>query len=128
MKSRIFGPEPVITLYILNALIAFLVTIPAFGLSHKTTGWVLTLVCGSIALTVAIVTRPWVVSALTGAVATILTGAASFGLLPVTQQQSGALVMLVSAVLGLVLRANVSPAAGSAAKPAIKVEDPQVSG
>jgi hypothetical protein len=38
----------------------------------------------------------------------VLTGLAAFGL-PFTEQQTGAFVMVVSAVLGLVLRANVSP-------------------
>lgn len=107
-ETKIFGHEPAVILYVVNALVAFLVTIPAVGLTEESAGWVMTIANGVVALAVAVLTRPWVVSALTGAVATILTGLASFGL-PLTEQQSATFVMLLSAVLGLVLRANVSP-------------------
>lgn len=109
MQVRIFGYEPAVWLYVINALVAFLVTIPAVGLTAETSGYVMTIANGAVALMVAFLTRPWVVSALTGALSTILTGLASFGL-PLTEQQTGAFVVLTSAVLGLVLRANVSPA------------------
>ena len=110
MQVRIFGHEPAVWLYVINAIVAFLVTIPAVGLTAETSGYVMTIASGVVALVSAILTRPWVVSALTGALATILAGLASFGL-PLTEQQSGAFVFLVSAVLGLLLRSNVSPAA-----------------
>ncbi|MCA2187681.1 hypothetical protein [Nonomuraea cavernae] len=71
---------------------------------------------GVIALLVAVLTRPFVVSALTGALSTALTGMASFGL-PLTEVQTGAFVMLVSAVLGLVLRSNVSPGPATSSYP-----------
>jgi hypothetical protein len=107
----LFGQEPTVLLYVANALVAFLVTIPQFGLTEVSAGYVMTIVSGLVALAVAVLTRPWVVSALTGALSTILAGLASFGL-PLTEQQSATFVILVSAVLGLVLRANVSPSAG----------------
>ncbi|GGK91160.1 hypothetical protein Ppa06_58430 [Planomonospora parontospora subsp. parontospora] len=110
-RSLIFGTEPAVILYVINAVVAFFVTIPAVGLTEESAGWVMTIANGAIALLVAINTRPWVVSALTGALSTILTGLASFSL-PFTEAQSGAFVVLVSAVLGLVLRGQVTPAAG----------------
>jgi len=109
MQVKIFGREPAVWLYVINAIVAFLATIPAVGLTEESAGWVMTIASGVVALLVALLTRPFVVSALTGALSTILTGMASFGL-PMTEQQTGAFVIMVSAVLGLVLRSNVSPA------------------
>jgi hypothetical protein len=108
MQIKLFGREPAVILYVINALVAFLATIPAIGLTAESSGWVMTIANGVVALLVAVLTRPFVVSALTGALSTVLTGLAAFGL-PFTEQQTGAFVMVVSAVLGLVLRANVSP-------------------
>ncbi|GAA3172379.1 hypothetical protein [Nonomuraea roseoviolacea] len=116
MQVKIFGQEPAVILYVINAAVAFLVTIPAVGLTEESAGWVMTIASGVVALVVAVLTRPWVVSALTGALSTILAGLASFGL-PLTEQQSGAFVLLVSAVLGLLLRANVSPAPSTSSYP-----------
>ncbi|MEV4287336.1 hypothetical protein AB0K40_17670 [Nonomuraea bangladeshensis] len=108
MQVKLFGREPAVWLYVINAVVAFLVTIPAVGLTSEAAGWVMTIANGVVALLVAALTRPFVVSALTGALSTILTGLASFGL-PLTEQGTAAFVVLVSAVLGLTLRANVSP-------------------
>ncbi|MET8866548.1 hypothetical protein ABZW11_26720 [Nonomuraea sp. NPDC004580] len=116
MQVKIFGREPAVILYVVNAIVAFLATIPAVGLTAESAGWVMTIASGVVALLVAMLTRPFVVSALTGALSTILTGLASFGL-PMTEQQTGAFVMVVSAVLGLVLRSNVSPAASTDSYP-----------
>lgn len=108
MKAKIFGYEPAVILYVVNAIVAFLVTIPAVGLTDQSAGWTMTIVNGVLALVVAAMTRPFVVSALTGGLSTILTGLAAFGL-PFTAQQSATFVIVVSAVLGLVLRGQVEP-------------------
>lgn len=108
MQIKIFGREPAVILYVINAIVAFLATLPAVGLTEESAGWVMTIANGVIALLVALLTRPFIVSVLTGALSTILTGLASFGL-PFSEQQTGAFVFLVSAVLGLLLRSNVSP-------------------
>lgn len=113
MKVTIFGREPAIILYVVNAVVAFLATIPAIGLTEESSAWVMTIASGVVALVVAFATRPFVVSLLTGAVQTILTGLAAFGL-PLTEQMTGAFVILLSGVLGLVLRSNVTPAADPA--------------
>ena len=116
MQVKLFGREPAVWLYVINAVVAFLITIPAVGLTEESAGWVMTIATGVVALLVALLTRPFVVSALTGALTTIFAGLASFGL-PLTEQQTGAFVFLVSAVLGLLLRSNVSPAAATSSYP-----------
>jgi hypothetical protein len=109
MQVRLFGREPAAVLYAVNAVIAFVVTLPSVGLSEEAAGWLMTVASGVIALIVAVLTRPFVVSALTGALQTVLAGLASFGL-PITPQMTATFIVLVSAVLALALRANVSPA------------------
>lgn len=105
---KILGREPAAILYALQAILAALVAFGVFGLTEESAAWVLTIGNGVMALIVAVVTRPFVVSALTGAVQTILTGLISFGL-PLTTEEMGALITALSVVLALVLRPNVSP-------------------
>ncbi|MCF6467415.1 hypothetical protein FAF44_03165 [Nonomuraea sp. MG754425] len=113
-KRSVFGQEPATIMYVLNALLAFLVTIPALGLGETAAGWISTIGSGALALIVAWQTRPWVISALTGAVSTILTGVSHFWLM-LTPAQTAAFILLLSAVLGLVLRGQVSPKTGPVA-------------
>ncbi|MGR6921122.1 hypothetical protein ACU635_43360 [[Actinomadura] parvosata] len=113
-KPTILGQEPAAIAYILNALLAFLVTIPQLGLTEEAAGYMSTIGSGVLALIVAWQTRPWVISALTGAVSTILTGVSHFWLV-LTPAQTAAFVLFLSAVLGLVLRGQVSPKAGPVA-------------
>lgn len=105
---KILGREPAAILYALQAVLAVLVAFGVFGLTEESAGWVMTIGTGVMALIVAVVTRPFVVSALTGAVQTLLTGFIAFGL-PWTEAQSGAVVAALAIVLGLILRPNVSP-------------------
>lgn len=107
--NKIFGREPAAILYGLQALLAVAVAFGLFGLTEDSAAWVMTIANGVMALIVAVVTRPVVVSALTGAVQTILTGAIAFGL-PLTEAQMGTVIAALSVVLGLILRPNVSPA------------------
>ncbi|MCW2901487.1 MAG: hypothetical protein JWO67_3752 [Streptosporangiaceae bacterium] len=58
----------------------------------------------------AIKARPFAVAALTGALMTAVTAAAAFGFHP-TAQVTAAVLAVVSAVLPLVLRANLTPLA-----------------
>ncbi|MEV0151578.1 MULTISPECIES: hypothetical protein [unclassified Nonomuraea] len=105
---KIFGREPAAILYALQAVLAVLVAFGVFGLTDESAAWVLTIGNGVMALIVAVVTRPFVVSALTGAVQTILTAAIAFGL-PVTEAQMGSIIAALSIILGLTLRPNVAP-------------------
>ncbi|MEU4224260.1 hypothetical protein AB0F17_08205 [Nonomuraea sp. NPDC026600] len=113
---KIFGREPAVILHALQAVLAFLVTLPALnqlGLTEEVSGWVMTLAAGAVALLVAIATRPLVVSALTGAVQTILTGFVAFGL-PLSEQSSGALIAALNVVLMLLMPLGLTPAADPA--------------
>lgn len=109
---KIFGREPAVILHALQAVLAFLVTLPALnqlGLTEEVSGWVMTIAAGAVALLVAIATRPIVVSALTGAVQTLLTGFVAFGL-PLSEQSSGALIAALNVVLMLLMPLGLTPA------------------
>lgn len=109
---KIFGREPAVILHALQAVLAFLVTLPALnqlGLTEEVSGWVLTLAAGAVALLVAMATRPVVVSALTGAVQTLLTGFVAFGL-PLSEQSSGALIAALNVLLMLLMPLGLTPA------------------
>ncbi|MFG1683480.1 hypothetical protein ACGFNP_25150 [Nonomuraea sp. NPDC049269] len=113
---KIFGREPAVILHALQAVLAFLVTLPALnqlGLTEEVSGWVMTLAAGAVALLVAMATRPLVVSALTGAVQTLLTGFVAFGL-PLSEQSSGALIAALNVVLMLLMPLGLTPAADPA--------------
>jgi hypothetical protein len=109
---KIFGREPAVILHALQAVLAFLVTLPALnqlGLTEEVSGWVMTLAAGAVALLVAMATRPLVVSALTGAVQTLLTGFVAFGL-PLSEQSSGALIAALNVLLMLLMPLGLTPA------------------
>jgi hypothetical protein len=109
---RIFGREPAAWLHALQAVLAFATTLPlvqSWGLTEETAGYVMTIAAGAVAFLVAVATRPVVVSALTGAVQTILTGVVAFGL-PLSQVSAGALVGALNVLLLLLLPQNLTPA------------------
>ncbi|HEY9440502.1 MAG TPA: hypothetical protein VIS29_18055 [Streptomyces sp.] len=105
---KIFGYEPAILVYSINSLVAVAV---AYGLdlSQTQVAAISTIATAVLAGVVAVMTRPFVVSALTGAVGTVLTAMAGFGL-DLSEHQIAATVTGLGVVLGLVLRANVTPA------------------
>ncbi|MFI6510151.1 hypothetical protein ACIBCT_21305 [Streptosporangium sp. NPDC050855] len=110
---KIFGREPVVWLGAIAAVLAVIVTIPDVGLTAEAAGWIMTIVSGVFAAAEAIMTRPFVVTALTGAVRTVITGFVFFGL-PLTEETSGAIVAALNMVLMLVLANSVTPAADPA--------------
>lgn len=105
---KIFGYEPAVYLYALNAGVALLV---AYGLpmSHTQVAAVTTIATAILTIVTALMTRPVNVSALTAAVGTGLAAAAAFGL-HLSADQVGTAVAALSIVLALILRANVTPA------------------
>jgi hypothetical protein len=105
---KIFGYEPAVWLYALNAGVALLV---AYGLpmSHGQVAAVTTIATAVLTVVTALMTRPIDVSALTAAVGTGLAAAAAFGL-HLSADMVGTTVAALSIVLALVLRQNVSPA------------------
>lgn len=105
---RIFGYEPAVLVYAVNAGVALLVS---FGLhlSHDQVAAITTIATAVLTIATAVITRPIVVSTVTAAVGSLLTAAAAFGL-HLTSDQIGATVTALSIVLALLLRQNVSPA------------------
>ena len=105
---KIFGYEPAVILYAVNAAVALLV---AFGLnmSHDQVAAVTTIATAVLSIAAAALTRPVTVSGVTAGVASLLTAAAAFGL-HLSGDQVGTVVTALSIGLALLLRQNVSPA------------------
>lgn len=107
--------EPAVIMYGINALIALLV---AYGV-HLTTDQTAAITVSAtavLAIVAAMMTRPIVVSTITGAVGSLLAAVAAFGL-HLTADQIGATVTALSIVLALLLRQNVSPAPIASGRP-----------
>jgi hypothetical protein len=104
---KIFGYEPAVILYAINAAVALLV---AYGLdlTQDQVSAVSVIATAGLAIATAALTRPMVVSTITGAVGTALAAVAAFGL-ELSAEQIGATVTALSIVLALLLRSNVSP-------------------
>ena len=119
---KLFGYEPAVWLYSINAGVALLVSY-GFPLNSGQVAAISTIATAVLTIATALLTRPIQVSALTAAVGTGLAAAAAFGL-HLTGDQIGTTVAALSIVLALVLRANVSPAAapvsGYAAREAVR--------
>jgi di/tricarboxylate transporter len=103
----IFGYEPVKIVAALNALVALVV---GFGLplTADQTKATETIFTGLAAAAIWWMTKPRIVSGLSGILVTTLTGFAAFGL-PVTGNQISLMVTAAMLVFGLLLRQNVSP-------------------
>lgn len=106
--------EPAVILYGLNAVVALLVS---FGLplDADKTGAITVFATAVLAIWTAATTRPVVVSSITGAVGTMLAAVAAFGF-DLTANQIGSVVTVLSIVLALLLRQNVSPSPALAAR------------
>ena len=105
---RIFGFEPAVILYGVNALVSLLV---AYGvdLTRDQVSAITVIATAVVAIVTAVLTRPVVVSTITGAVGSLLAAVAAFGL-HLSADQIGATVTVLSITLALLLRQNVSPA------------------
>lgn len=109
MKIFGFQAEPAMILYGVNALVGLLV---AYGvdLDKGQVAAISVIVTAVLAGITAAMTRPVVVSGITGAVGTLLAAVAAFGA-HLTADQIGTTVTVLSIGLALLLRSNVSPAA-----------------
>jgi hypothetical protein len=116
---KIFGYEPAVIAYVVNAAVALLVS---YGLpaSEAQVDAVTVITTALAAAVTAAMTRPIVVSSLTGALATIMAALAAFNW-DFSVDQIGRTVAFVSIVLALLLRANVSPAPAVTAGPPPRV-------
>jgi hypothetical protein len=111
---KIFGYEPAVLLYAVNAAVALLV---AYGLplNHDMVAAITVIATAVLTAATAIMTRPFVVSSLTGAFGSLLAAVAAFGL-HLTANQIGTAVTALSIVLALLLRQNVSPTTAPAVR------------
>lgn len=107
-NGKVFGYEPATWLYVLNAVLAAAVSY-GLPLSHAVVAATVVIATALLSAYAAILTRPIVVSALTSAAGTILAAMAAYGL-HLSADQIGSSVTLLSLVLALLLRQNVSPA------------------
>lgn len=99
--------EPVIVAWALNGGLAVLLG-NVVGISPTQEAAVTTIVTGAVAIFTAIKTDNFTVSGFTGVLSTVLVAAAAFGL-HLSSQEIGVSVAVIAGILGLVLRANVSP-------------------
>lgn len=105
---KIFGYEPAMILYGVNALVGLLVSY-GVDLDKSQVAAISVIVTAILAGVTAAMTRPLVVSGITGAVGTLLAAVAAFGA-HLTADQIGTTVTALSIALALLLRTNVSPA------------------
>jgi hypothetical protein len=105
---RIFGLEPAVIAYAVNAFVAMLVAW-GLGLDEAMVDAISVITTALLAAVVAAMTRPVVVPTLAGAAATILTAFAAFGW-DLSANAISTSVTAGSIVLALLLRQNVSPA------------------
>lgn len=112
---KILGYEPAVLLYVLNAALAAAVSY-GLPLNHAVVAATVTIATAALSAWAAFLTRPVVVSSLTSAAGTILAAMAAYGL-HLSTDQIGTSVTLLSVVLALLLRQNVSPAPALARRP-----------
>lgn len=103
-----FKFEPAVILYAVNAVVALLVSF-GLGLTHDQVGAITVIATAITTIWTAVVTRPIVVSTITAAIGTVLSAVAAFHF-NLSADQIGTTVTVLSIVLGLLLRQNVTPA------------------
>lgn len=106
---KLWAYEPAALSWCVNGGVA-LICAYAFGLSGTQEAAVTTIVTALAAIATAVQARPVVIPAIVGALTTALTAAAAFGL-HVSPDVLAAGSSIVSAVLALLLRQNVTPVA-----------------
>jgi len=108
MKSRIFGREPSLWLQGISAALTFFVTFGWDGLSAEQAGLIVFFVSAVLTAWNALLVRPVAPTVWTGV---ITAGAAVLGAygLDFSQERVGALVLAVTAVMGILLRQSVTP-------------------
>jgi hypothetical protein len=108
--------EPAVVTWFVNGGVAAVVAFAIPGLPGVAVAAVTTITTAAASAYVAFKARPVAVSVATGALATILTATAGFGL-HLDPHLIGTVVEVSGAVLGLLFRANLKPAIKLAAKP-----------
>jgi hypothetical protein len=116
MMFRVFGREPTAVLQAVSALLAVLVTFGFDGLSAKQAALIVAVLAAGIGVVNAVLVRPVTPAAFTAFVAALAALLTGYGL-ELSQELVGAVQVAVVAVLALVVRNQVTPAADPSNSP-----------
>jgi len=106
---RILGREPTAWLQMLSAVLGFLVTFGWDVLTARQAGLIVALVSAVLATINALLVRPWMPTIFAGVITAGAALLAAYGL-ELNQEMVGTVQMLTVAVMGLVIRSQVTPA------------------
>jgi hypothetical protein len=113
---KVFGREPTAVLQTVSALLAVLVTFGFDGLSAHQAALIVALLSAGISLVNAFLVRPIAPAAFTGFVTALAALLSGYGL-DLSQELVGAVQVAVVAILALVVRNQVTPAADPSNSP-----------
>lgn len=108
LSGKWFGREPALVIQTISALLAMLIGFGIPGLNDNLAGAVTAVLTAAASVWVAIHTQPVAPTVFTGLITAAATLLATFGL-NFTQQQVSLVAMGVTALMALVLRAQVTP-------------------
>lgn len=104
-QKKILGQEPAFLVGVVEAALAVFLSFGVLGLDQAETGVIVAAVNAGLAVLVAYTTSTTLYSALIGFTKAIITLCVTFGM-PLTDAQTGAVIALISLVLGAYLRQN----------------------
>ena len=104
--------EPAVILLAINALGALVLAWAAGSISAHTLGIILTASTAVLSLIVALLARPVVVPVVKGAALSVLVAFSSFGVLHLTAPRIAAVTAVLSILVGLLFRTNLTPNPG----------------
>lgn len=124
---KILGREPAALVGVVESVLAVLLTFGVLGLDQAEAGVIMAAVVAVLGLVTAWATKDTLLSALSGAAKAVLVLAATFGL-PLTDNQTGAVVAAITVLGGFWLRQNTSAVETpiSAASAGAEVPEPHV--
>lgn len=109
MTTTIFGREPAAVVGIIEAVLVMFLTFGWFNLSQETVGLIMAVVTTALGVWLAYVTHHTVLGALTGLAKAVLALAAVYGF-ALTDAQTGAVIALITMIVGFWHRTQTSPA------------------
>lgn len=113
MQSKLFGREPALWIATISAVLSVVVTFGLPWLDDGDATNIVAIITAGGAVITAIKTRPIAISAFTGLLSTAAVLAAGYGL-DVPQQMLGAVQLAIVAIVTLIARGQITPAADPA--------------